>query len=42
MWEVVQVIKYIGIYDTNNRHIEIDYRTKPMHDYPRGEGGDER
>ena len=30
------IIKHIGIYDTNNRHIEIDYRMKPIDDYPRG------
>ena len=28
------IIKYIDIDDTNNRHIEIDDRMKPMHDYP--------
>ena len=31
------IIKYIDIHDTNNGHIEIDDRMKPMHDYPRGE-----
>ena len=28
------IIKYIDIHDTNNGHIEIDDRMKPMHDYP--------
>ena len=28
------IIKYIDIYDTNNGHIEIDDRMKPMHYYP--------
>ena len=30
------IIKHIDIYDRNNGHIEIEYRMKPMHDYPRG------
>ena len=33
------IIKYIDIHDTNNGHIEIDDRMKPMHDYPRGGEG---
>ena len=28
------IIKHIDIDDTNNAHIEIGDRTKPMHDYP--------
>ena len=28
------IIKYIDIDDTNNGHIDIDDRMKPMHDYP--------
>ena len=27
------IIKYIDIDETNNGHIEIDDRMKPMHDY---------
>ena len=34
------IIKHIDIYDGNNEHIEIEYRMKPMHDYPREGGGE--
>ena len=34
IWIGRVIIKYIDIHDTNNGHIEIDDRMKPMHDYP--------
>ena len=32
------ILKHIDIYDRNNGHSEIEYRMKPIHDYPRGRG----
>ena len=31
-------LKHIDIYNRNNGHSEIEYRMKPIHDYPRGGG----